>query len=66
MYALYIEDITVNTIIKQMEEMVAKYEAKERTTLKQLNERLEILGENTTVEQLVNQTKAIHAQVYYL
>ena len=63
MYALYIEDITVNTIIKQMEEMVAKYEAKERTTLKQLNERLEILGENTTVEQLVNQTKAIHAQV---
>ena len=66
MYDLYIEDITVNTIIKQMEEMVAKYEAKERTTLKQLNERLEILGENTTVEQLVNQTKAIHAQVYYL
>ena len=66
MYDLYIEDITVNTIIKQMEEMVAKYEAKERTTLKQLNEQLEILGENTTVEQLVNQTKAIHAQVYYL
>lgn len=47
-----------------MEEMLAKYEAKEKTTLKQLNERLEILGENTTVEQLVNQTKAIHAQVY--
>ena len=29
-----------------MEEMVAKYEAKEKTTLKQLNERLEILGED--------------------
>lgn len=46
-----------------MEEIVAKYEVKERTTLKQLNERLEILGDNTTVDQLVNQTKAIHAQV---
>ena len=46
-----------------MEEIVSKYELKEKTTLKQLNDRLEILGDNATVDQLVNQTKAIHAQV---
>ena len=50
-------------MIKQMEEMVTKYEMKEKITLKQLNERLDILGDNKTVEQLVNQTKSIHAQV---
>ena len=49
-----------------MGEIKTKYEMKEKTTLKQLNERLEILGDNATVEQLVNQTKAIHAQVIYL
>ena len=52
-----------NFMIKQMEEMVTKYEMKEKITLKQLNERLDILGDNKTVEQLVNQTKSIHAQV---
>ena len=47
-----------------MEDIKATYELKEKATLKQLNERLEIIGDNGTVDQLVNQTKALHAQVF--